>query len=127
MSPAPNLVQLSDYRPKPNARHRRRKSVSQYELYPLPFFNAKTRCTWDVKPTGNYFEDCETGRAYAVEFLKSCDGTIGWSTLLGQIIGDMIRAGPTGKYANGEPKCGGVVIGFTDKIGTMLNMAVQIQ
>jgi hypothetical protein len=120
------VVQLSDYRRKPKVR-RRRKSASQYELYPLPFFNAKARCTWDVKPTGNYSEDCETGHAYAVEFLKSCDGTIGWSTLLGQVIGDMIRAGPTDKYASGEPKCDGVVIGFTRKIGAMVSLAVQIQ
>jgi hypothetical protein len=90
------VVQLSDYRRKPKVR-RRRKSASQYELYLLPFFNAKARCTWDVKPTGNYSEDCETGHAYAVEFLKSCDGTIGWSTLLER---DAFRLGHILRFGN---------------------------
>jgi hypothetical protein len=41
---------------------------SQQELYPLPFFNAATSCTWDVYPTGSYSDDCQTGRrAFAIE------------------------------------------------------------
>jgi hypothetical protein len=53
---------------------------AQYELYPLPFFNAEARSTW------------------VVEFLKSCDGAVGWSSLLQVIVADMIRAGPSGLW-----------------------------
>jgi hypothetical protein len=52
------IVQPSDYRtPIP----KKAKVKSQYELYPLPFFNRERRCTWDMKPTGNYSADLETG------------------------------------------------------------------
>jgi hypothetical protein len=27
----------------------------------------------DVKPPGDYAADCETGEAYAIEFVKTCD------------------------------------------------------
>ena len=87
-----NVVRLKGYLAPPRPRRQRQKS--QYERYPMPFFNRKTRCTWDVKPTGDYFADCETGKAYALEFLKSCDGTVGWTSLLPQIASDMISAGP---------------------------------
>jgi hypothetical protein len=30
---------------------------------------------WDVTPTGAYTADCETGEAFGIEFLKTCDGT----------------------------------------------------
>src|SRR5260370_417464 len=59
---AMEIVQLSDYRTPPPKKARQK---SQYELYPLPFFNRKERCTWAVKPTGNYSADCETGRPVA--------------------------------------------------------------
>ncbi len=40
---ANNVVELKDYQPPPP------RIQSQYELYPLPFFNAVgTGCTWDV-------------------------------------------------------------------------------
>lgn len=107
-----NVVRLSDYREPPQK--------SLYELYPLPFFNRDKLCTWDVTPSGDYSDDCKTGRAYAVKFLKSCDGTFGWSSLLAQICAAMIRAGPIGTYANGEPKAGGIVIGFMSTIGQAL-------
>jgi hypothetical protein len=103
------------------AKRRREKAMSQCELYPLPFFNGKTCCTWDVKPTGNYVSDCETGRRYAIEFLRTADGSYGWSLLLSDIVGDMIRAGPTGTYANGEPKVNGIVIGFMSTINRLVN------
>src|SRR5262245_31112426 len=48
------------------------RTKSQYELYPLPFFSAADRCTWKVQPTGDYGVDCQKGRYYAVEFLRSC-------------------------------------------------------
>jgi hypothetical protein len=79
----------------------------------LPFFERKSRCTWKVEPTGNYSEDHETGEAYAIKFLRSCGGTIGWSKLLPQIVGDIIQAG--------QPN--GVVIGFMPTIGNALNCA----
>jgi hypothetical protein len=85
-------------------------------FYPLPFFNMEKLSTWDVTPTGDYWADCETGKAYAIEFLKSCDGTVGWSSLLQCIVGDMIRVGPSGAFANGRPKVNGIVIGFMSVI-----------
>ncbi len=98
----------------------RPRALSQYDLYPLPFFAAKDHSVWAVRPTGNYCDDYETGKAYAIEFLKSCDGTIGWSTLLSQIAGDMVLAGPTGAWPTGKPKVNGIVIGFMGTIGTAL-------
>jgi hypothetical protein len=73
-----------------------------YDLYPLPFFNRETRNTWDVSPTGDYRADCETGRAYAIEFLKTCDGSIGWSALLSPIVASMIGVAPDGQMATPE-------------------------
>jgi hypothetical protein len=112
-----NIVRLKDYRPAPP---KRVKQKSQYELYPLPFFNGKERCTWDVKPTGNYSSDLDIGRAFGIEFLKSCNGTCGWATLPGQIVGDMIRAGTGGQFPDGQSKVDGIVTGFMSVIGDAL-------
>jgi hypothetical protein len=114
------ILRLDDRRPVPLKRVRRPKQKSQYELYPLPFFNAKERCTWDVKPTGNYAADCDTGRDYAFEFLNSCDRTNGWASLLQHIVVDMIGAGLTGRWADGGPRSNGIVIGFMGTIGKAL-------
>ena len=51
------------------------------------------------------------------------DGTVGWSTLLPQIVANMIRAGTSGTFADGRPKINGVVIGFASAIGRALCMA----
>jgi hypothetical protein len=107
-----NVVRLRDFREPPQK--------SQYERYPLPFFNRSRHSTWDVTPTGNYTADCKTGRAYAIEFLKSCDGTVGWSTLLSEIAADMIRAGTNGAFPDGHLKVNGIVIGFMGTIGSFL-------
>ena len=112
-----NIVRIKDYLPPPPSRQK-----SQYELYPLPFFNAEACRTWAVTPTGNYSDDCETGKTYAVEFLKSCDGTVGWSSLLTPIVADMIRAGPDGSWSDGGVRLNGVVVGFMSTIGKALCM-----
>jgi hypothetical protein len=104
---------------------RRTKTTSQYDLYPMPFFNREQRCTWDVKPTGDYGVDCETGREYAVRFLESCDGTIGWGSIVGQIVGDMILAGPD-EVARGRKSSNGVVIGFMGVIGSVLAACMPV-
>src|SRR5438128_11486800 len=52
---------------------------------------------------------CETGRRYGIELLNSCDGTVGWTSLL-PIVADMIRAGTNGAFADGHPKVNGIVI-----------------
>lgn len=112
-----NIVRLKDHQPPPP------RQKSQYELYPLPFFNAEigiAGCAWDVKPTGNYGDDCKTGEAYAIEFLKSCDGTNGWSSLLTVIVRDMIGAGPAGTWPDGGVRLNGVVVGFMGRIGREL-------
>ena len=94
---------------------------SQYELYPLPFFDGKSHCTWKVQPTGDYGRDCNTGRDYAREFLKSCDGTVGWARLLCHIANDMVHAGPmVGKFPDGSPRPNGVIVGFMAEIGDAL-------
>jgi len=108
---ASNVVRLRKGAP------RRQKVKSQWERYPLPFFNLEKRSLWDVKPTGDYNTDCETGRAYALEFLQSCDGTACWAHLLPQIVGDMIRAGPVDKDAEGNPMPGGIVVAFMLTVG----------
>jgi hypothetical protein len=109
------IIQLSDRRPPPP---KRVKVKSQYELYPLPFFNRKKRCTWDVTPTGGYSADFETGCAFAIEFLKSCDGTVGWASLMSCIVKDMIGAGIEGRWPRGAPRVNGGVIGFMSVIGS---------
>jgi hypothetical protein len=83
------VLQLSDYRIPPPEKT---KAKSQYERYPLPFFNRGKRCTWDVTPSGNYSVDCDTGQAFAIEFLKSCDKTNGWASLMQSIVADMSSA-----------------------------------
>ncbi len=81
----------------------------------MPFFNRKKRWTWDVTPTGNYTADCETGQAFAIDFLKSCEGTNGWASLLRSIVLDMISAGTD---ADGHPKAKGIIVGFMGVIGS---------
>jgi hypothetical protein len=103
-----NIVQLADYQTPPPRRPKRKKGESIYELYPMPFFNRKERCTWKVAPTGNYAADCETGHAFAIEFMKSCDGTRGWAALVGWIVFDMIKPGP---------ETNGIIVGFMSVIG----------
>jgi len=45
---------------------------------------------------------------------------LGWTTLLAQIVGDMVRAGPSGAWADATPKINGVVIGFMNTLGKVL-------
>lgn len=114
-SNASNVVRLDD--------HREPLQKSQYELYPLPFFDRERHSTWTVKPTGDYSEDCETGRRYANEFLRSCDGSLGWSTLLTQIVRNMIGAGPDGIWPDGHVRTNGIVVGFFSTIGMSLALS----
>jgi hypothetical protein len=78
-----------------------------------------------VTPTGDYGADCATGQRYAIEFLESCDGTHGWSSLLQNIVADVICAGPAGTYANGKPKTNGIVIGFMGVIGRAMCASIS--
>jgi hypothetical protein len=109
--PASNVVRLRNRAP------RRQKGKSQWERYPLPFFNRQKRSLWNVAPTGNYETDCKTGREYAIKFLESCDGTPCWAHLLPHIVGDMIRAGPVDKDGQGGSYPGGIVVAFMLTIG----------
>jgi hypothetical protein len=110
------VVQMSDYRSPPPKRERMK---SQYERYPLPFFNRKKRCTWDIQGSGNYGADIETGVALAKEFLASNDGTHGWHSLLQCIVMDMIRAGPPAG-PDGKRHTDGIVIGFMSMISSVM-------
>lgn len=86
----------------------------------MPFFNVDERLAWDVRPTGEYGVDCETGRDYARQFLASCDGTWGWSALLPKIVHDMARGGTrTNKGHNG------VIIGFMGVITDCVMLALR--
>jgi hypothetical protein len=99
------VVKLDDYRtPAPPPQR------SQYELYPMPFFDRDAGSTWRVTPTGDYAADVETGRRYGWAFLRSCDGTVGWAALLPAIVADMVRAG----------QVNGIVVGFMGVVGRML-------
>jgi hypothetical protein len=109
--------------PPPLKRQKKPRAKSQYELYPMPFFDRASRCTWNVQPTGDYTADCATGRAFALEFLKSCDSTFGWASLLAQISADMICAGLAEQSATGRPKVNGIVIGFMSTIARALLQA----
>jgi hypothetical protein len=110
------------------AKKSRRKGKSFYDLYPMPFFKPSRFgiCFWHVHPTGDYLADCETGRRYALEFLRSYDGTVGWAWLLQSIVADMIGAGPEGAWPSGDPKVDGTVIGFMGVIGKAACLAMSI-
>lgn len=94
------------------------RGPSQFELYRLPFFDPNAplakRC-WTVAPTGNYTADCDTGTAYAIAFLRRCDGTHGWRSLLPAIVASMIES-----KEDGRQHSNGIVIGFMSTIGMAL-------
>ena len=120
-----NVVQLSDYRKPPPKLGCEKREKSKYELHPLPFFDDGAKNAWCVRSTGNYAKDCEIGREYGYEFLKSCDGSNRWRALLSDIVGDMTRAGPSGRYPDGRPRINGIVIGFMTVIGGAVADYVQ--
>jgi len=74
------------------------------------FFQRQGSLHLGVKPTGHYAADCETGEAYAIEFVKTCDKNYGWASLMQSITSDRIRAGSKN----------GIVIGFMGVIGSAL-------
>jgi hypothetical protein len=43
--------------------------------------------------------------------------------MLGCIVGDMIRAGPSGYFGDGTPKINGIVIGFMGVLNTAVALA----
>jgi hypothetical protein len=102
------------------------RGPSQFDLYRLPFFDQNapisTRC-WTVVATGNYTTDCDTGAAYAIEFLRSCDGTYGWQSLMACIVKSMISAELTAlrQPRRADLKSNGIIVGFMSVIGTALN------
>jgi hypothetical protein len=107
---ATNVAHIKRKRP------RRARVKSVFELYPMPFFNFDRRAQrrfWAVTPTGDYWADCKTGHHYGIEFLRSCDGTVGWSALVRWILLDIARAGSDdGAWPDGGLKSNGIVIGF---------------
>ena len=84
--------------------------------------------TWSVQSTESYMSDYALGRAFAREFLASCDSSDGWCPLLSWITADMIRAG-TGGEADGleVPEVNGIVLGFVREIGDLLAVACTIK
>jgi hypothetical protein len=61
-----------------------------------------------------------------MEFLRTADGTNGWSSLLRCIVVDMIRAGPDGTFADGYPRMNGIVIGFMSTTCSFVNSAAVV-
>jgi hypothetical protein len=91
----------------------------------LPFRKCRTRGVpgswWNVAPTGNYTEDYETGRSYAVPLLPLMLRNDGPSSL-SMILGDMFEAVARrrkGKYSRGE-KLSGIEIGFMRGLGDLI-------
>jgi hypothetical protein len=118
--PDSKVAFIKDYDRSTKPARKRAKVKSQYDKHQLPFFDKASLSTWSVKPTGNYSADCQTGHAYALEFLRSCDRTVGWTSLLGQMVTDMIGAGPVETWPNGRAKASGLVIGFMRTISQAL-------
>jgi hypothetical protein len=77
---------------------------------------------WAVKPTGDYAVDYQTGKEFAFQFLESNDRTYGWTTMLTEVVGDMIRADEGEKWRDGRTKMNGVVIGFLNTLGKLLSI-----
>ena len=48
--------------------------------------DGRGRCFWQVEPTGNYTDDCITGRRLALEYLESLQSSL---LLLQWIVSDM--------------------------------------
>ena len=71
--------------------------------------------TWDVVPTG----DSETGKRYAIEFLSSCDGSLGWMFLMPSIVSNMMGAG-TDRWPDGAATRQRHSDGFMDVMGRAL-------
>jgi hypothetical protein len=51
-----------------------------------------------------FLDDYQTSRADAVKFLRSCDDSVGWSSLWRKSPLNMIRIGPTGTYAENRTR-----------------------
>lgn len=67
---------------------------------------------WNVKPTGNYVDDCATGQQLGAEYLAFIGEwpTVGNGTLLGCIVSDMMK-----RAAKGEA-WSGVHLGFLSRV-----------
>jgi hypothetical protein len=81
----------------------------------LPFVKkgAPGKCSyWNVKPSGDYAEECELGSKYARLVLPFLKFNLG-PALLGWIIKDMIARG----------ECSGIEIGFAHTLGEHLGFA----
>jgi len=99
---------------------KRAKVQSMYDQYPLPFFDGKRRCAWSAKATGRYFDGFETGHAYALQFLRTCDDTAGWNSPLAKVVGDMVGAWSGERWPSGEAKTDGIITGFMITISRAL-------
>lgn len=100
---------------------RGRCDPSLYDRYQMPFFDLPTLSVWKVRHTGSYSGDYEQGYAYGLRFLNSCDRTVGWTVLLGQIVSEMVAAGPMREtWPDGTPRSNGIILGFMRAVGEAL-------
>jgi hypothetical protein len=68
----------------------------------LPFYVSRKKSPtpwWNVKPSGNYTADLETGRAYAKAFIPLLTFNLG-AAALGWIVSDMARAARPAKRSD---------------------------
>jgi hypothetical protein len=99
---------------------------SKYEKYPLPFFDRNNLSTWSVTPTGDYPKDFETGQGYAREFIRTCDRTNGWLTLLPSIVSDIVGSWSGDRWPIGRVRMDGIVIGFMHGLADELCLFSEI-
>lgn len=93
----------------------------------LPFFKkrrGKTKTSWwNVKPTGDYATDLETGKAYARVFLPMMKFNAGPSDL-GVIVSDMALAGRKPGVTKEWRGIDAIALGFLMEIGGNLQAAI---
>jgi hypothetical protein len=94
--------------PTPQSRPRRSRVKSQ------SFINGESR--WQIRPAAGcakestYVKDYIVGQAYAIEFLKSCDGSMGGGSLLVRILGDLVWTDQFLRNMDGDVVCRGTRI-----------------
>jgi hypothetical protein len=108
---------------KPTTRSRANKSAVDVLVNALPFHTKRTKDNtpwWNVKPTGDYSKDLETGKGYARYFLPLMAYNLG-PVALGWIVCDMAEAGRKGTEPASTGRCiDAIALGFMLEIGGAL-------
>jgi hypothetical protein len=82
---------------------------------------------WNVTPSGEYEDDYQTGRAYAVAFWSICGGRPTCGIDLGQILFAMHELPrPRTKAYRRHDGLSGIEVGFIRTVGEIVDMAVGV-